>query len=55
MEYIKKEDAVNMIQKFIDARKNKNCSKTSIIERKAFEYALTVVKAVKTYDFDEKD
>lgn len=55
MEYIKKEDAVNMIQKFIDARKNKNCSKTSIIERKAFEYALAVVKAVPTYDFDEKD
>lgn len=55
MEYIKKEDAVNMIQKFIDARKNKNCSKQAIVERKAFEYALTVVKSVKTYDFDEKN
>jgi len=53
MEYIKKEDIVNTLQKFIDARQNKNCSKTTIIERKAFEYALAIVNKAKTYDFEE--
>lgn len=51
MEYIKKKDIVEQLQKYIDARKNKNCSKQAIIERVAFEYALKVVEKVETYDF----
>lgn len=53
MEYIRKDDIENAIQKFIDARKNKNCSKQTIIERVAFEYVLQVVKKLNVYDFKE--
>jgi hypothetical protein len=53
MEYIKKEDVVRVLEKFIDARKTKNCSKATIIERKAFEYALAIVNQVETHDFEE--
>lgn len=52
MEYIKKSEVEEILQKFIDARKNKNCSKTTIIERTAFEYALKVVQSVKVYNFE---
>lgn len=51
MEYIKKKDIVETLQKYIDARKNKNCSKQAIIERTAFEYALKIVEKAETYDF----
>lgn len=50
MEYIKKEDITNVLQKLIDARKNKNCSRQTIIERKAFEYALAIVNKAETYE-----
>lgn len=55
MEYLKKSEVIELIQKFIDARKGKNCSKTTIIERVAFEYALAVVNKAKTYNFDERN
>lgn len=45
-EYILKKDIVERLQKLIDARKNKNCSKQSIVERTAFEYALAIVNSV---------
>lgn len=54
MEYIKKKDIVETLQKYIDARKNKNCSKQSIIERTAFEYTLAIVEKAQVYDIDEK-
>lgn len=53
MKYIRKDEVESLIQKYIDARKDKNCSKQSIIERKAFEYTLAIVQKVKVYDFDE--
>lgn len=52
MEYIKKKDIVDLLQKYIDARKNKNCSKTTIIERRAFEYALAIVNKVETKEIE---
>lgn len=52
MEYIKKKDVEELLQKYIDARKNKNCSKSTIIERKAFEYALAIVHKVEVYNFE---
>ena len=54
MEYIKREEVEKILQKFIDARKCE-CSKTAIIEKRAFEYAKAVVNKVKRYEFDEKD
>lgn len=54
MEYIKKEEIVETINKFIKAR-NCNCSKTTIIERRAFEYVLAIVNKLETHNFDEKD
>lgn len=54
MEYVKKKDIEETLQNFIDARKNKNCSKTVIIERRVFEYALEIVRKAKVYDFNEK-
>ena len=54
MEYIKREDVIKILQKFIDARRCE-CSRTAIIEKKAFEYAKAVVNKVKTYNFDETD
>lgn len=53
MEYIRKQDIKEQLQKYIDARKNKNCSRQTIIERVAFEYAMAIVNKVKTYDFPE--
>lgn len=52
MEYIKKEEIKALLQKFIDARKDKNCSKQTIIERRAFEYALSVVDKCQTYEHE---
>lgn len=51
MEFIKKEDVEAVLQKYIDSRK-KNCSRTTIIERTAFEYALRIVRSVKVYNFE---
>lgn len=53
MEYIKKKEITEVLQKFIDARKNKNCSKSTIIERKAFEYALAIVNKAEVHNFEE--
>lgn len=53
MEYIRKEEVVNVLQKLIDARKNKNCSRQSIIERKAFEYAMAIINKAKVYETDK--
>lgn len=53
MEYIKKEELQKAIQKFIDARKDKNCSKQTIIERTAFEYVLSVVNKLNVYEIKE--
>ena len=52
MEYIKKEDVTKTLQKFIDSRKC-NCSKQTIIEKKAFEYALAIVNKCKVYETDK--
>lgn len=53
MEFISKEEITETLQKFIDARKNKTCSKTSVIEKTAFEYALAIVNKAKVYEFDQ--
>lgn len=53
MKYIRKSDVEEVLQKFIDVRKDKNCSKQQIVERRAFEYALAVVRQVKEYDFQD--
>lgn len=55
MEYIRKKDVVDRLQALVDARKDKNCSKQSIIERTAFEYALTIVNMAKTHNIEDKD
>lgn len=52
MEYIKKKDIVETLEKYIEARKSKNCSKQAIIERVAFEYALAIVNKAETKDFE---
>lgn len=52
MKYIKKEELTQVLQKMIDARKNKNCSRQTFIERKAFEYALAVVEKLQEYEFN---
>lgn len=53
MKYVKKSEITEILQKFIDVRKGKNCSKQQIIERRAFEYALAIVQQVKEYDINE--
>ena len=55
MEYIRKKDVVDRLQALINARKDKNCSKQSIIERTSFEYALAIVNMVETYNIEDKD
>lgn len=52
MKYIKKEEIIETLQRMIDARKNKNCSRQTIIERKAFEYALAVVEKLEEHEFN---
>lgn len=53
MEYVNKKEVTEVLQKLIDARKNKNCSRQSIIERKAFEYALAIINKAKVYETDK--
>lgn len=53
MKVIKVDEVEEKLQKFIDARKNKNCSKQAIVERTAFEYALVIVKGCETYDIED--
>lgn len=52
MKYIKKDEVIEALQKMVDARKDKNCSRQSIIERKAFEYALAIAQKVEEHEFD---
>lgn len=54
MEYIKKEEVLKTLQKLIDARKCQ-CAKTTLIEKRAFEYAVAIVNKQKVYNFDEQD
>lgn len=54
MEFVKKEDVIRILNKYIDARKCQ-CSKTTIIEKRAFEYAVAIVNKVKVYEFEEKE
>lgn len=53
MEYLKKQDVINTINKFIEARKNKNCSKQVVIERTVFEYVLNIINTIPTIKIDE--
>lgn len=53
MEYIKKEDITEKLQKLIDVRKDKNCSRQTIIERTAFEYCLSIVNSVQVHNIDQ--
>lgn len=53
MKVIKLDEVEEKLQKFIDARKNRNCSKQAIVERTAFEYALAIVKKCETYDIED--
>lgn len=55
MEFINKKEMLDTIQKFIDARANKNCSKQSIVEKQAFLYVKEVVNKLKVYEFENKD
>lgn len=52
MEYIKKSDITEALQKLIDARKNKPCLRQALLEKVAFEYALAIVNKAKVYEFD---
>ena len=52
MKLISLEEAEEKIQKFIDARKDKKCQKSALTEKKAFEYALAVIRKCKVYDQD---
>lgn len=52
MQYIRKDEVVKLLQKFIDSR-TCNCSKQTIIERRAFEYALSIVNKVDVYETDK--
>lgn len=52
MEYIKKEEVLRTLQKLIDARKCQ-CAKTTLIEKRAFEYAVAIINKQKVYEFDE--
>lgn len=53
MEYLKKKEITDVLQKLIDARKNKNCSRQTIVEARAFEYALAIIEQAKVYEFDK--
>ena len=51
MEYIKKEDLVNLLEKFKKARESKrNCSKQSATEYAIFDYVLKLVDTLQTHE-----
>ena len=50
MEYIKKEDLVNLLGKFKDSRESKrNCSKQSATEYAIFDYVLKLVDTLEVH------
>lgn len=53
MEVIRKKDITERLQKLIDARKDKNCSRQTIVERTAFEYCMAIVNSVQSYQIDQ--
>lgn len=53
MEYIKKSDITEALQRFIDARKDRNCSRQALIEKTAFEYALAIVNRAEVHEFED--
>ena len=55
MEYIKKEDITSRLQKLIDVRKKKQCSKGAIVEAQAFQYALAIVNQAEVFNFEENN
>ena len=51
MEYIKKEDLVNLLEKFKKARESKrNCSKQSASEYAIFDYVLKLVETLEVHE-----
>lgn len=52
MKYIKKEEALEKLQKLIDARKNRNCNRQALVEAQAFEYAKVIINSCEEIDED---
>lgn len=55
MEFIKKSEITEALQRFIDARKNKPCSRQATTEKIAFEYALSIVNKAKVYEYEDQN
>lgn len=54
MEYIKKKDIVDTLEKFKETRKNKmNCSKQSATEYAMFDYILRIIDTLETKNIEE--
>lgn len=54
MKYVSKDEILKVLQKLIDARKNKTCQRQAIIEMKVFEYCRTIVEKLPEVEI-EKD
>lgn len=51
MEYIKKEEIVNVLTKMIEAReKKRNCARQTAIEYETLKYILRIVDQMETVD-----
>lgn len=53
--YIKKADVIEILNKLIQSRKRKTCSRTAGLEASAFEYCIAIINKVDSYDFDESE
>lgn len=50
VDLIDRNKVLEVMQRFVDARSNCNCSRQRMIEAQAFKYAIQVIKQVKSYD-----
>jgi len=52
MKYVNKEQAIEKLQKLIDARANKPCNRQAIVESQAFKYAIAIINSCEEIDED---
>lgn len=53
MKYIKKDEAIEKLQKLIDARNNKPCNRQALVEQQAFRYALAIINSLEEKEIDD--
>lgn len=53
MKYVNKEEAIEKLQKLIDARNNKPCNRQALVEQQAFKYAQVIINSLEEKEIED--